>query len=156
MLKNGTAKSIDHSNTHSFRVLKPIKFTDDFSDWEYDHWQGLIDLRLEPHGSYARFPAKWRLADNVSIHCRIKNSEPNKNLLPPLSESLKSFIYDVCLRENNSRSESWLEALRQEKIFDLEQLINLHQNGWARIHRLNALEKHKLKMSIQQYRTSTG
>jgi hypothetical protein len=162
MLKNRTVTSIDHSSTHTFRVLEPIKFKDEFSDWEYDHWQGLIDLRLEPHSSYARFPAIWRLTGDVSIHCRIINSESNKTLSPPSSvdrpqsELLKSFIYDVCAREKNSLSESWLKALRQEEIFDLEQLVSLDKKGWDRIHRLTALEKQKLKISIERYRTSTG
>jgi hypothetical protein len=158
MSKNGTVTSINHSNSHRFRLLEPIKFTDAFSDWEYDHWQGLIDLELEPRGNNARFPVKWRLADNVSIHCRIINSDSNKNRLSSSfidksqSELLKSFIHCVCAGERNDLSESWLKTLQQEKIFDLEQLINLDKKGWDQIQRFTALEKHKLKVSIERYR----
>ncbi len=160
MSKNGTITSTGHSSSHRFRVLEPIKFTDDFSDWEYDHWQGLFGLELEPHGNNTRFPAKWRLTDNVSIYCRITKSDPNKSL-PSSSlidrsqfELLESFIQSVCECENNNLSESWLRALHQEKIFHLEQLINLDQKGWNQIQRLTAVEKCQLKKYIEKYQTN--
>jgi hypothetical protein len=160
MSKKGTVTSIGHSDSHRFHVLEPIKFTDDYSEWEYDHWQGLLGLELEPHGSNTKFPAKWCLIDNVSIYCRITNSDPNKSFSSSSlidrsqSKSLESFIQDACKHENNSLSESWLKALQQEKIFDLAQLINLDQKGWSQIQRLTAVEKCKLKKSIEQYQTN--
>ncbi|CAF1248626.1 unnamed protein product [Didymodactylos carnosus] len=83
MSKNGPVTSIGHSNSYRFRILEPIKVTDDFPDWEHDDWQGLLNVELEPYGSNIRFPTKWHLADNVSIHCRITNSDPEKVLSPP-------------------------------------------------------------------------
>ncbi|CAF3923033.1 unnamed protein product [Rotaria sordida] len=162
MRERGTITSIAHHNSTHFRLVEPIGLTDDFGPWQYDHWQGLFDLELRPHGDNTQFPERWCLADKVTIHCRIEiNNSGEKTLLPsymdrPRTGTLDAFIHDVCARENNGQNEAWLKALKQEDIFNFEHLTNLNQSEWNRIHKLSVNAKRILKAAVDRERTNTA
>jgi len=162
MHERGTTTSVAHHNSTRFRLIEPISCNDDFGTWPYDHWHGLFDLELEPHGDKVQFPAQWRLAHDVTIHCRIETCNSTEKTLPPShmdrprTETLDVFVHDVCVRQKNGQSKSWLKALNQEDIFSFEHLTNLNQSEWDRIYKLPVNAKKILKAAVDRERTSTA
>ncbi|CAF4640531.1 unnamed protein product [Rotaria sp. Silwood2] len=155
-----TITSTADRNATRFRLIEPITSNDEFGPWSYDHWHGLFDLELKPHGDNVEFPERWRLAQNVKIHCCIETcNSKERNSFPshtdrPRTATLDVFVHDVCKRENNGQSESWLKGLRQEDIFSFEHLNNLNQFEWDRIHALSVNAKRILKVAVDRERTS--
>ncbi|CAF3930859.1 unnamed protein product [Rotaria sp. Silwood1] len=155
----GIITSTAHRNSTRLRLIEPVSLIDDFSTWQYDHWHGLFDLTLEPYerDHNIHFPARWHLADNVQIYCRIKNddsSQPTSSSPTdsPRTASLDVFIHDICDRENNGRANKWLRALDEEDIFTFEHLTNLRQSEWDNIHSLPLNAKKILKEAVDRER----
>ncbi|CAF4819223.1 unnamed protein product [Rotaria sp. Silwood1] len=161
MSKYPVVISTAHSNSTRFRLVEQIRLNDEFDRWEYDHLRGLFDLELEPHVSNTRFPTRWQLANNVSIYCRIKTINNNEQKTSSShfnrlhTDSLDTFVQNVCAQENNSRSNDWLKALRDADIVHFEHLTSLDRTEWDRIPGLTVNAKRILRAAADRHRTST-
>lgn len=158
--------SSTHRTLTHFRLIEPISLVDDFGSWQYDHWHSIFDMELVPHGTNARFPARWRLADDARIHCFINNHDPAVQTSSssssshgdrPRTTSLDVFVQDVCALENNGkRGAAWLGSLHQEDIFTYEHLANLRQSEWDSMNTLTMNAKKTLKAAIDRERENTA
>jgi len=154
----GIITSSTNRNSAHFRLIEPVSLTDDFSTWTYDQWRGIFDLELAPHGTNARFPTRWSLADNARIHCLINNydSMGTKSSSSfndrPRTGSLDVFVGDVCAHENNGQTNAWLDALHQEDIRTYQDLTNLRQTEWDNIRKLTVNAKKILKAALDRER----
>jgi hypothetical protein len=160
MDERGPTTSTADRNSTRLRLVEPISSNDDFGLWSYDHWHGLFDLELKPHGDNVQFPERWCLAQDVKIHCHIKTcNSKEKTSLPshmdrPRTATLDAFVHDVCKRENNGQSESWLRTLKQEDIFSFEDLNNLKKSEWDQMVKLSVNARRILKAAVDRERTS--
>ncbi|CAF0908395.1 unnamed protein product [Rotaria sordida] len=160
MSKHSVVISTVHFNSTRFRLVESIRLNDEFDRWEYDHLRGLFDLELVPHDNNTRFPNRWHLADNVSIYCQIKtiNNNEQKTSLSHFdrlyTNSLDTFVRNVCAQENNSRSDDWLKALRDAEIVNFEHLASLDRTEWDRIPGLTVNAKRILRAATDRHRIS--
>ena len=149
-----------HSNATRLRLVEPIISDDGFDKWEYDHLHGLFDLDLVPHNNANSFPARWCLAENVSIYGRIEIINSNENTTSSshynrsCPDSLEDFIRHICAQKNNKRSEDWLGVLREADICNLEDLISLERMDWERIPQLTVNAKRILRAAADRHRSS--
>ena len=157
--RDPSTANADHNRTR-FRLVEPIRSIDEFGPWSYDHWHGLFDLTMVPHGDNVQFPERWCLTQDVKIHCRIEICNPkDKNSLAshmdgPRTATLEVFVQDVSKQENNEQSESWLKTLKREDIFSFEHLNSLKQSEWDQMRILSVNAKRILKVAVDQKRTS--
>jgi hypothetical protein len=78
------------------------------------------------------------------------NTADNKQLLRPSTESLETFIRDVCEIEDNGMETVWLNALRGEDIRKYSHLSNLNRVEWERINKLSMNALKTMKTYVDQ------
>ncbi|CAF2983559.1 unnamed protein product [Rotaria sp. Silwood2] len=150
--------SSNHRNSDCFRLIESVSLTDDFGTWQYDHWRDVLDLKLSPHGTNTRFPARWKLADDARIHCLITNDDFTRTESSssyntrPRTASLNVFVHDVCMHENNGQEDIWLRDLYKEDIRTFEHLANLRQSEWDNIRALSMNARKTLKAAVDRIR----
>ncbi|CAF4403023.1 unnamed protein product [Rotaria sp. Silwood2] len=158
----GTHTSNTNQTSKCFHLIEPVSLTDDFGTWQYKHFHDIFDLELSPHGTNAQFPPRWKLADDVRIHCLIRNdsftgiksSSSLKGI--PRTASLEAFVHDVCAHENNGQGNAWLLELHKEDILTFEHLANLRQSEWDNIRKLSMNAKKTLKAAVDCVRENVA
>lgn len=142
------------------RLVEPLTSTDNFSTWSYDHFRGIFEMELRPHGAKS-FPSSWRLANDAGIHYQLIQEGARQNngdvasavLDRPRTGSLQQFIQDICAKED-MEAEKWLKALEEEDIHSFVHLSNLQQTEWDNIRRLPMNAKRILKTAVDRERES--
>ncbi|CAF1669041.1 unnamed protein product [Rotaria magnacalcarata] len=158
----GTLTSSVYQNSNCFNLIEPVSLTDEFGTWQYDHWRGLLDLKLSPHGNNASFPPRWKLADRADIHCLMVNNDSTVvkslalNSEKIRTASLDVFVRDVCAHENNDQADRWLSDLHKEDILTFNHLANLRQAEWDNIRNLSVNAKKILKTAVDHARETMG
>ena len=156
-------RSLDTIQTRQptrLRLVEPLTTTDEFSTWSYDHFRGIFEMELRPHGQPS-FPNSWRLANDARIHCQfiqIGARQTDGNAASPILDrprtgSLEQFIQDICAKED-MEADRWLKALHEEDIHSFVHLSNLKQTEWDNIRRLPMNAKRILKTAVDRERES--
>ncbi|CAF3418246.1 unnamed protein product [Rotaria socialis] len=155
-LENRGIISFAHPQTR-FRLVEPISLTDDFSTWHFDHFHDLFDIWLKPCSDQV-FPKQWRFATNGQIYWQVNDAYNKINdsgeamtIERPNTNSLESFIGDICLKENNGMNDIWLKQLRElEDITTYSHLANLKETDWDRIVKLSMNAKKTIKTYVDR------
>jgi hypothetical protein len=153
----GTVRQSQSSRLH---LVQPLVITDEFGTWSYDHFRGLFELELHPHGNES-FQTCWVLGNDARIYCQfvfIGTQQANKmstSLIRdrPRTNSLEQFVRDVCAKENMD-ADKWIGLLHEEYIFSFIHLSNLKQTEWDNIKRLPMNAKRILKAAVDRERES--
>ncbi|CAF1054908.1 unnamed protein product [Didymodactylos carnosus] len=172
--KKQNTKEIDHFIQNflfqpvktQLREIDLISFssTDDFDTWHFDHLRDIFDLWIVPdfNNKKKKFPQKWQLATDAKIFCKVTDSFAvsqdlgKGNIERPNTQSLETFIKDICLIENCDTYKHWIQALRLEDITTYSHLSNLKQTDWDNIAKLTMNAKKTIKSHVDKEKQTSA